>query len=239
MKKLLLALATTFLFTTGLRAQSECDTIDTFPWEEQFVSPTGTWRTCWQGASDWGYPSGGWGMMYYDDYDRGPFSSEQFIYAYDNELVLPAIIVPNVVNDNLSMLIEYFGGTLTAIVSPSGEAADTSFTDTVLTVTNSEQEIHIRVYAVPLSPYAGQTIRIKLIVEDNPSLSYINSIRIDHDTLPRIDVLSFPERVTTGESVSYSVSLRHGSTDGLGFTLHSSILDSTWVDNNFNFQFSI
>ena len=100
-------------------------------------------------------------------------------------------------------------------------------------------------HSVSLAAYAGQTVHLafynhplQLASASNQLIDlYIDDILIRPTAIPVI-TLEGPAEVNSEEMVTYTVTLTEGATNGLSYTWHSSLMDTAYIDNSINAQFS-
>ena len=59
-------------------------------------------------------------------------------------------------------------------------------------------------------------------------------MRVDHDTLPVLSLLTAPTKTRTDSTISCSIELLRGASDGMTITWHSSLMDTSWIMNGAN-----
>ena len=223
----------TLVLTKGLGV-FVCDTIRTLPWSEDFMDADiiASYNRCWQlsgyqrlGNSEWITEEDGSHSAKYD-----MMSSSH----YGDYMVSPPILVPNVIEKNLSLWVEHIWA-LMAIIETD------SVSDTVYVSYNSSD--HMMRRTIPLAPYSGQTIRVRLVNNNNNwynQISRVDRIRVDYDTLPVV-VLSGPNMTTTDSATlfvasfyrGYPVGVTYNWNSALGGTISTNAAgDSAWVTYN-------
>ena len=201
-----------------------CDTIRTFPWEEDFVAmgSDASYNACWQIS--------GWSHLPADNLCR--FSDDEGVYtpfkndwmqssANDDYMITPPIAVPATRVEHLALWLQY-NGLITAVLSTQGDSALSLFTDTLFSETNNRDYF---IKTIPLAPYAGQTIHVGIIAKG--SLKYIDRVAVADDTLPVLRTITAPAKTRTDSTIVCSASLRRGDTTGVTYTWHSSLMDTS------------
>ena len=135
-------------------------------------------------------------------------------------MLSPAITLPSTGMHNMKLWVE---GSRPMMVRLSSTAStDTAdYNDTLLVVNSNSTPIDMWWHMVDLEPYAGQTVRIGFFKMAGGQ-SFINEIKIDYDTLPKLFAIDGQSRTMVDSSTLFTVSLRRGSTDGLHYTWSSS-----------------
>ncbi len=206
----------------------DCDTIRTFPWIEDFVE-TGSdagYSACWNIS---GYSHLADHQSYsYSEEDGSPStgsSRHDFMKSstYGGFMFTPLIAVPAVIEKNLSLWVEHFYSLKVVIETESGTF------DTVYSLNTRETIMRRR--PISLEPYAGQTIRVRLMnnTYSNIPMSMVDRIRIDYDTMPVI-VLSGQKKTTTDSATLFVATQLRGFVPGLTYTWHSQV-GGTFVTN--------
>lgn len=206
----------------------DCDTISTFPWIEDFVE-TGSdagYSACWNIS---GYSHLADNQSYsYSEEDGSPStgsSRHDFMKSttYGGFMFTPLIAVPAVIEKNLSLWVEHFYSLKVVIETESGTF------DNVYSLNTRETIMRRR--PISLEPYAGQTIRVRLInnTYSNNPMSIVDRIRIDYDTMPVI-VLSGQQKTTTDSATLFVATQLRGFVPGLTYTWHSQV-GGTFVTN--------
>lgn len=201
-----------------------CDTIRTFPWEEDFVAmgSDASYNACWQIS--------GWSHLPADN--RYRFSDDEGVYtpfkndwmqssANDDYMITPPIAVPATGVEHLALWLQY-NGLITAVLSTQGDSALSLFTDTLFSETNNRDYF---IKTIPLAPYAGQTIHVGIIAKG--SLKCIDRVAVADDTLPVLRTITAPAKTRTDSTIVCSTSLRRGDTTGVTYTWHSSLMDTS------------
>ncbi len=192
----------------------DCQPINTFPWVDTFPY-LGSYNVCWQ-MSNFVHNDPGTGIGSTDENGELWNSTNhlQTISNTDRYLITPPIAVPNNVQD-LAFNLSYWGNcSIDVLASPSAGTDLSLFTDTLATFPRGNAR---RVRKVHLDQYAGQTIRLALMVQYGYIMRIFNA-GVDYDTLPKIDVLTVPTRIYNDSAVLCTTSLRYGSTTGLHYT---------------------
>ena len=91
--------------------------------------------------------------------------------------------------------------------------------------------------SVSLAAYAGQTIRLAFHVR-NLSLryryAYFSDISVRSEWMPLGNMSQTDTVIATGDTVTFSLNLSQGDIAATTYTWHSTLLDSTWVNNGQN-----
>ena len=209
----------------------ECDTISTFPWEEEFVAMNSeaSYNACWE-ISGWGHLSVNSSFSGPDeDGNYEPKNDVMKSNAAGNYMVLPPVRVPETGVERLKVWVKYYRRMLVTISTDGGQTyPDTAYFDNV-------DAGNYKLRAVSLAPYAGQTVHVRL--SSTISNSYFDRVAIDYDTTLRVN-LTVPATTVTDTPTSCVAALRYGDTAGLVYTWHSQVGgtfstnaagDSAWV----------
>lgn len=200
-----------------------CDTIRTFPWEEDFVA-TGSdasYAACWQIS--------GWARLAANRHvggntDEGGFISKNDLMqssAAGDYMITPPISVPATGVEHLALWLQY-RGVMTVVLSTQGDSALSLFTDTLFVSTNNNL---FSTKTIPLAPYAGQTVHVGIIASG--SSKYIDRVAVADDILPVLYTITAPAKTRTDSTIVCSTSLRRGDTTGVTYTWHSSLMDTS------------
>lgn len=194
---------------------ANCHTVASFPWVEGFSSYD--YLACWI-VNGWqmttnclGHDEDGNSRIYWN------LASSNTEGSY---MLSPAITLPSTGMHNMKLWVE---GSRPMMVRLSSTAStDTAdYNDTLLVVNSNSTPIDMWWHMVDLEPYAGQTVRIGFFKMAGGQ-SFINEIKIDYDTLPKLFAIDGQSRTMVDSSTLFTVSLRRGSTDGLHYTWSSS-----------------
>ena len=202
------------LITNAHATIYDCQPISTFPWIDTFPY-LGSYNVCWQ-MSNFVHNDPGTNIGSTDENGERWNSTNhlQTISNSDRYLITPPIAVPNNVHD-LAFHLSYWGNcSIDVLASPSAGTDLSLFTDTLATFPRGNAR-HVR--KVHLDQYAGQTIRLALMVQYGYIMRIFNA-GADYDTLPKIDALNVPARIYNDSSVLCTASLRYGSTTNLHYT---------------------
>ena len=210
----------------------ECDTITTFPWREHFwgTGAEAGYNTCWEIS---GYHYKDWILCFEDEAMDSKtwnfYSKEDMMQCTDPEgyMITPAIAVPTIIENNLSLWIVHYMNLRAIIETEVG--ADTIF---------SRSENYENIYhTVPLARYAGQTIRVRLEATGS-QFSFVDLVGVDYDTLPVVTIAGQVKRTSTDKSALFTATLRRGYREGITYSWHSALGgsfvtnaagDSAWV----------
>ncbi len=201
----------------------DCDTISTFPWEEEFVAmnPEASYTVCWE-ISGWGHPASNY--SYGCDDEDGNHESKNDVMVCNtanNYMVLPPVRVPETGAERLKVWVKYYGRILVTISTDGGQ----TFPDTAYF--NNSNNYYYKLRPVSLAPYAGQTVYVRL--SSPVTSSYVDRVAVDYDTTPRVDV-TVPTKTVTDTPTLCVATLRYGDTVGLVYTWHSQV-GGTFVTN--------
>lgn len=215
----------------------DCNTISVFPWSEDFVETgsNASYNACWE-ISGYSRLANNYGYGYYEE-DGSPSagsSKHDFMKSTTrwSYMLTPPIAVPAVIEKNLSLWVEHFYS-LMAIVE-----TETGASDTIYSLDNRLMTMRRR--PLSLAPYAGQTIRVRLLNNNsysNSSESIVDRIRVDYDTLPVV-VLSAQQQTTTDSATLFVATQLRGFVPGISYSWQSQVGgtfttnatgDSAWV----------
>ena len=206
----------------------DCGTVATFPWTDDFSHNSACWT-----INGWG-KAGGNSVGGYDE--SGTHTSFTNVY-YSNEvggyMITQPIAIPATGAEHLALWVQA-DGPLMVRVSTTVDSLDTAyFTDTLLTVPDNTDRKEIWWRTANISAYAGQTVRFGFfrLAGTQPFLS---AVRVDYDTLPVLSLVTAPAKTRTDSTITCSAQLLRGASDGLTITWHSSLMDTSWVDNEVN-----
>ena len=212
------------LTRTALVHVHNCQTVTELPWREDFVGQdTAYYNICWQMS--------GWQNMAsrsFADENGATSTYTHLMYASGNGkyMLSPAISIPTTGLERLRLWVQ--SNRRPAIRISTTASLDTAdYTDTICVGANTNNMIW---HLFDLSPYAGQTIRVGLFKENSSTL-YVNCVRVDYDTMPVLWQVTIPDRSRTDSTITCSAGLLRGDTVDLTYTWHSSLMDTTWVDN--------
>ncbi len=210
----------------------ECDTIiDDFPWVVEFVA-TGieaSYKACWE-ISGWSHiPSNDNYGCYYEDGNYETKNDLMRSSAANNYMVLPPVRVPETGAERLKVWVTYFKKMLVTISTDGGQ----TYPDTVYYDNANINNYKLR--AIPLAPYAGQTVHVRLA--STITSSYLDRVAVDYDTTPHVNLV-VPATAIPDNATLCVATLRYGDTAGLTYTWHSAVGgsfvtnaagDSAWV----------
>lgn len=239
MKRTILTFTIATLLSLSLRAQTTgCN--DTINWNQ---------LTFLEGECCWTIPTGSnWEQNYYyneiiSDYDA----------TGDHRLLSPWIRIPSTAAHDSLMLVysasSYCESEYSLCITTDGVTYDTLYRGLVV-----GENGYWYYDSIFMGAYAGQTVRLEFChycltsIYDAATLGcdisdpyytmnmYIDDIQLRAMTLPEVWTSS-PDKAFVGDNVQYMAGLYIGSLNGLTYTWHSSLLDSTWVINGNNMQF--
>ena len=202
------------LITNSHARVYDCQPINTFPWIDTFPY-LGSYNVCWQ-MNNFVHNDPGTNIGSTDENGELWNSTNhlQTISNSDRYLITPPIAVPYNAQD-LAFGLSYWGNCSIDVLASSSVGTDLSlFTDTLATFPRGNAR---RVRKVHLGQYAGQTIRLALMVQYGYIMRIFNA-GVDYDTLPKIDALTVPARIYNDSAVRCTASLRYGSTTNLHYT---------------------
>ena len=217
----------TLIRTAAVRVH-DCQAAAALPWREDFDGlDTAAYNACWA-ISGWQHLSNGSGLSIVDE--EGVTTRFSQLMTPSNStngkyMLSPAISIPSTDYEHLKLWVQC--RRMPAIrISPTASLDTADYTDTLCTGANTTvMEWHL----FDLSAYAGQTIRVGLFRDGYQA--NINCVRVDYDLLPVLEPIDAPDRSRTDSTVTCSIELRRGATDGLVYYWHSSLTGTTWVDN--------
>ncbi len=200
----------------------QCDTIAAFPWVEEFVSMgnEASYNTCWE--------INGWRHLA-NNHFFGHRNDLMESNTTGNYMVMPPIRVPETGAERLKVWVIYAKKMLVTVSTDGGQ----TYPDTVYFDNDAVFNWWLR--TVPLAPYAGQTVHVRLA--STVSSSFIDRVVVDYETSPCV-ALIVPERIATDVPTLCVATLRYGDTAGLVYTWHSQVGgtfttnatgDSAWV----------
>lgn len=200
----------------------QCDTIAAFPWVEEFVSMgnEASYNTCWE--------INGWRHLA-NNHFFGHRNDLMESNTTGNYMVMPLIRVPETGAERLKVWVNYAKKMLVTVSTDGGQ----TYPDTVYF--DNDDVFNWWLRTVPLAPYAGQTVHVRLA--STVSSSFIDRVVVDYETSPCV-VLIVPERIATDVPTLCVATLRYGDTAGLVYTWHSQVGgtfttnatgDSAWV----------
>ena len=209
-----------------------CPTISTFPWTEGFVQ-NGSYSACWV-VDRYSHSNGSYFTC--NDEDGNSLTVHNYLSAFSGGyLITPTIQLPANAT-NLSLVLTYRNCGMEVRVGPTSATDTALFNNVIFHEEPSGNRLKVR--KIPLASFAGQTLRMALVRFGSGATSYVVSVGIDYDTLPKLHALTVPAKVPTGEAVLCTAPLRYGSTDSLHYTWHSAlggtfttnaVGDSAWV----------
>ncbi len=206
----------------------DCSPITSLPWTEEFDDD----RLCWHipSGSQWGYGTMS-GINYVQNSPDANLS--------DSWLISPAITIPADTNLHVRFLWKVSRNHNTDPHHYQVLVSDyINYTDiTTYTVLYTDSAVHAAFpdydyLSVDLSAYAGEMVHIAfhhLPVNNSTShLMYINGVEVRSSNRPRIDHIVVPDdHYTEDGSLQVEVLLGEGNLNGLTYTWHSTLLDST------------
>ncbi len=214
-----------------------CDTINVFPWSEGFVETgsVASYNACWEIVGYYRLPDNyGYGFDEEDGSQSGSINRHDFMRSSTrwDYMLTPPIAVPAVLEKNLSLWVEHFYSLMAIVETEEGNA------DTVYSLDSREMTMRRR--PISLLPYAGQTIRVRLLNNSSHASyaeSLVDRIRVDYDTVPVV-VLSAQEKTTTDSATLFVAQQLRGFNTSLSYSWQSQVGgtfttnaagDSAWV----------
>lgn len=212
-----------FSFTTG------CGPVVHLPWVSEFSNYS---LGCWD-ASQYSYYNYRWeGSNGYAV--ASSLTSSGTNTHYDEWLVSPVVNLPN--DDGLVMKFKYssearqgVSPTMDVRVAPCTAAGvvDTADWTTVMTLTGVYSNyIERRIF---LDTWRGQTVKVAFVRTGlGGNCVYLDRVELLQELEP-VFTLTAPTHARTGESVTLTAQRVTGATNGLTYTWHSSLLNTTLV----------
>ena len=212
-----------------------CPIVRTFPWEENFEGyAEAAYNYCWT-LNGWQHLTNdnyGGTLAYDEDNVMQEYHQLMRANTVGKYMLSPVIEVPATGVENLSLWVEC-DPPLMVRLSPTGSTDVADYTDTLFTVTATGSEQTMWWYTAPLAPYAGQSVRVGIFKASGSGYqAHVNSVKVDIDTLPRLNAIAGPTQVGSSVAATFTASLRRGSTDGLVYSWHSSLMDSSFYGVN-------
>lgn len=198
----------------------DCSTIAAFPWMDDFTHSTDCWN-----IDGWTFQ----GSVSAYDFDGNNRYCSNVYYANNTGkyMLMQPVTVPATGAEHLSLWVEA-DGPLMVRVSPLVSLDTATYTDTLLIVPDVSNRKEIWWRTGSLAAYAGQTVRAGFFKMDGTQ-AFVSAVKIDYDTLPVLGTVSVANRSRTDSTNVCRAELRYGATDGLTFTWHSSLVDTTIV----------
>lgn len=198
----------------------DCSTIAAFPWMDDFTHSTDCWN-----IDGWTFQ----GSVSAYDFDGNNRYCSNVYYANNTGkyMLMQPVSVPATGAEHLSLWVEA-DGPLMVRVSPMASLDTATYTDTLLIVPDVSNRKEIWWRTGSLAAYAGQTVRAGFFKMDGTQ-AFVSAVKIDYDTLPVLGTVSVANRSRTDSTNVCRAELRYGATDGLTFTWHSSLVDTTIV----------
>lgn len=209
---------------TAVVEVADCRTVTALPWSNDFAGSYACWTiNGWQRASSTlAYNENG----DYTSHDNVMYPNNTGKYMLTQPVTIPATGV-----EHLSLWAEA-DGPLMVRVSPTASTDTASYTDTLLTVPNSSR-IEIFWRTAGLAAYAGQTVRFGFF-KTAGTQAFVRRVKVDYDTLPALGNMVVPAISRTDSTIACSVELLRGVGEGVTYTWHSSLMDTTWVGTGAN-----
>lgn len=192
----------------------DCGVVSSFPWVDDFSYQP----YCWT-LNDWNWSSNGQCM----------YSS-----SLNCNMLTQPIAIPSTGVEHLSFWVEC-RPPLMVRVSSTASIDTADYTDTVLVLANSTNEIAWQ--RIDFSSYAGDTVRVGLFhLAGNQTM--IRQVKVDYDTLPVLGQVVVPAKSRTDSTIVCTATQRFGATEGIVYTWHSTLLDSTAVGDTVRFTYT-
>lgn len=196
------------------------------PWVETFETEgSTTYSDCWD-VNEWDRAATA--RFINEDGEQQTYRNLMLcLYpSNSNHLLSPTIAIPSTDVDNLKLWVECAAGELLVTISSVADSADSinNYTDTLIFVNQSGNDT-MRWFLTDLSPYAGDTVSIGFFHSRRGSVTYINSVKIDYDTLPILSNIAGADTLGTDVLAPYSTQLLHGPAEGLYYTWTSTLGD--------------
>lgn len=209
----------------------------TTPWSENFntVDNLG----CWTMLDYDGYSYTHWDRYYRTSGDYSMWARRND-YACNDWMVTPPIQLP-ADSDGLMLMYEFRAagddgdcGEMEVRVAPYGTgdvpAVDTNDFDAPLWLDGIRSTSDFERRGLSLAAYAGQKVRIAFVhvrLHSNSNI-YVDNVSVAQTTVPSVRI-DAPHRVHAHEGTLVTAYLNEGSNNGLSYTWHSSLLDTTLV----------
>ena len=209
---------------TAVVEVDDCRTVTALPWSENFMGSYACWTIDgWQRASST--------IAYNENGDLIRHYNVMYANNTGKYMLTQPVTIPATGVEHLSLWAEA-DGPLMVRVSPTASTDTASYTDTLLTVPNSSRiEIYWR--TAGLAAYAGQTVRFGFFQMPGTQ-AFVSQVKVDYDTLPALGNMVVPALSRTDSTIACSVELLRGVGEGLTYTWHSSLMDTTWVGTGAN-----
>lgn len=199
---------------TAIVNVADCRPVTAFPWVDDFSYQP----YCWT-LNDWNWSSNGQCM----------YSS-----SLNCNMLTQPIAIPSTGVEHLSFWVEC-RPPLMVRVSSTASIDTADYTDTVLVLANSTNEIAWQ--RIDFSSYAGDTVRVGLFhLAGNQTM--IRQVKVDYDTLPVLGQVVVPAKSRTDSTIVCTATQRFGATEGIVYTWHSTLLDSTAVGDTVRFTYT-
>ena len=199
---------------TAIVNVADCRPVTAFPWVDDFSYQP----YCWT-LNDWNWSSNGQCM----------YSS-----SLNCNMLTQPIAIPSTGVEHLSFWVEC-RPPLMVRVSSTASIDTADYTDTVLVLANSTNEIAWQ--RIDFSSYAGDTVRVGLFhLAGNQTM--IRQVKVDYDTLPVLGQVVVPAKSRTDSTIVCTATQRFGATEGIVYTWHSTLLDSTAVGDTVCFTYT-
>lgn len=209
---------------TAVVEVDDCRTVTTLPWSENFMGSYACWTIDgWQRASST--------LSYNENGDLISHDNVMYPNNTGKYMLTQPVTIPATGVEHLSLWAEA-DGPLMVRVSPTASTDTASYTDTLLTVPNSSR-IEIFWRTAGLAAYAGQTVRFGFF-KTAGTQALVSRVKVDYDTLPALGNMVVPAISRTDSTIACSVELLRGAGEGLTYTWHSSLMDTTWVGTGAN-----
>lgn len=165
---------------------------------------------------------------------------------YNSWLKLPVVYLPDA--DGTTLRWDYRSSQATGGVCPhvelrvapcnaDGEVANDAEWVTLTTLTGKYTDY--KTFYANLDVWRGQRVRVAFVrTGEYMGTAYIDNVSLYQQQMPVFE-WEVPTKAFTGDTTLLTAHLLAGVDSNLTWIWHSSLLDTTWVDNNLNFQFSV
>lgn len=191
----------------------------TIPWEENFEESSGlTFQNdCWI-VNGWNHRSQ---VSLLDERDEVTTYTHLMLSTVVGKYMLtPDFVIPTTNLDNLKFWVQCAADDLLVRLSPTGDTAIASFTDTLMVIHGDRQ--HMRWFLADLSPYAGQTVRMGIfsMAGNQP---WVNAVKVDYDLEPVLGKIEGSDVVFTGDTVTFQTTSLRGATPIIYYPWNSTL----------------
>ena len=190
----------------------------TIPWEENFEGSGLTFQNdCWI-VNGWNHRSQ---VSLLDERDVVTTYPHLMLSTVAGKYMLtPAFDIPSTYVDNLKFWVQCATDDLLVCLSPTGDTAVASFTDTLMVIHGDRQ--HMRWFLADLSPYAGQVVRMGIFCMAG-NQPWVNAVKVDYDLVPVLGKIEGPDVVFTGDTATFYTTLLRGATPTVFYPWSSTL----------------